>query len=93
MKLTIDEALAIIEELEDYFSSHEFIEGYAYHHEEEYINMLCEHKGDKAFQKVHAQLARFLIEHKDELRILKMPRKGSVNVFGNITEVQFWQKK
>jgi len=35
----------------------------------------------------------FLIEHKDELRILKMPRKGSVNVFGNNTEVQFWQKK
>lgn len=72
------------------FSSHTFIEKYAYHHEKIYIEMLCAHKNNKAFQTVHRKIGRFLSDNKDDLGIEKSERKKNLNVFGHETEVQFW---
>lgn len=72
------------------FSSHTFIEKYAYHHEKIYIEMLCAHKNNKAFQTVHRKIGRFLSDNKDDLGIEKSERKKKLNVFGHETEVQFW---
>lgn len=97
----ITAAKAIIEELQEKlakemkeeFSSHEFIEKYAYRYEEEYVERLYQHKKDHAFQTVHRQIGRFLSENQEKLGIEKTQRKENLNVFGNETEVQYWKKK
>lgn len=72
------------------FSSHTFIEKYAYRHEKLYIEMLYAHKNNKAFQTIHRQIGRFLSDNKDDLGIEKSKREKNLNVFGHETEVQFW---
>lgn len=72
------------------FSSHTFIEKYAYHHEKAYIDMLHAHKNNSAFQTVHREIGRFLSENQEDLGIEKSARKKNLNVFGHETEVQHW---
>ena len=57
------------------FSSHTFIEKYAYHHEKAYIDMLHAHKNNSAFQTVHREIGRFLSENQEDLGIEKSARK------------------
>lgn len=65
--LTKEQAKFIIQELKkdlkekskDEFNSHEFIEKYAYHYEEEYIDLLYDYKKNRAFQTVHRQIGHF----------------------------------
>lgn len=83
----------LVKEMKEEFSSHEFIEKYAYRYEEEYIERLYKHKKDHAFQTVHRQIGRFLSENQEKLGIEKTQRKENLNVFGNETEVQYWKKK
>lgn len=88
VKAAIDE---VKKELKDGFSSHHFIEKYAWLNEEEYVEMLYQHKANKPFRTVHATMAGFLSEHADELGIQKTERKESINIFGHETEVQWWE--
>jgi hypothetical protein len=88
--MNLKESKEIVEELGTNFSSHDFIEKFAFYHEEAYIGMLYACKGKHAFQTVHAQIGRFLSDNKIQLNIKKTERKENKNVFGNETEVQFW---
>lgn len=90
--MNIEKVKAVISELGNEFSSHDFIEKYAWHHEEEYVEMLYPHKAKEPFRTVHAAMARFLAEHTEELGIRKTERKESMNIFGHETEVQWWKK-
>lgn len=74
------------------FSSHRFIEKYAWLHEEEYVEMLYGHKSQQPFRTVHAAIARFLADNASELGIRKTGRQESLNIFGHETEVQWWKK-
>lgn len=92
--LDIKMAQDIIGELKqqtDEFSSHQFIEKFAFYHESAYIDLLHLHKDNHAFQYTHAQIARFLSENQSALGITKTTRDDSINVFGHKTEVQFWR--
>lgn len=99
--LTKEQAKFIIQELKkdlkekskDEFNSHEFIEKYAYHYEEEYIDLLYDHKKNHAFQTVHRQIGHFLSKNMEALSIEKTMRKENLNIFGHETEVQFWKIK
>ncbi len=80
------------------FDSHEFIEKFASEFEADYIDMLCEHKGDDAFRKVHSKIGAFLRDNSDALEICKKQEDGnctgkvsSENIFGNFNDVQKWK--
>ncbi len=83
----------IIEGLGNEFNSHQFIEKFAYNYERVYITWLYNNIDKRAFQTVHSQIARFLSENKEALHIAKINRDDNVNVFGNKTDVQFWNKR
>lgn len=97
MTLTKEQAKFIIQELKkdlkEEFNSHEFIEKYAYHYEEEYIDLLYDHKKNHAFQTVHRQIGSFLSNNTEYLCIEKTMKKKNLNIFGHETEVQFWKNK
>lgn len=84
----------IIDGLDTTFNSHQFIEKFAHTHEEEYIDMLVQYKGKKAFKTVHSQIAKFLKAHsgKAPLNIRDTGTTINLNVFGNVTEVHVWVK-
>lgn len=92
--LDLKEVKKVIEALKNEkkteFSSHDFIKKYAWNHEEKYVEMLYEHKTNEPFRTVHAKIALFLAQHTEELKIKKITRKESMNIFGHETEVQFW---
>ncbi len=83
----------IIDGLGAEFNSHQFIEKFAYNYEALYITWLYDNIDKRAFQTVHSQMARFLSENKGVLGIIKSPREDNLNVFGNNTDVQFWERK
>ncbi len=90
----LNEVRSVIEnEMDIEFNSHQFIERFAYNNEAIYISWLNKSIGKGAFQTVHSQIAKFLSQNKEVLRISKNGRDGSINVFGNTTSVQFWKKE
>ena len=74
------------------FSSHKFIEMFAQTFESEYIDFLNEYKGKGAFRKVHSQIGKFLRENENYFKIKGTGKKGSENIFGNIDNVESWEK-
>jgi len=89
----ISELNNIIFDLDDNFTSHDFLKKFAKLFECEYIEFLYECKGKGAFQNVHSQIALFLSLNSPVLRICKTESKvKSENIFGEIDEIQGWKK-
>ena len=87
------EILTIISRLNDPFSSHHLIEKLSQQFEKDYIEMLAKYqtKG-KAFQKVNAQIAKYLSRNMKLLGIEKGSRGKSKTVFGTFDRIQWWRK-
>lgn len=102
MKQSINEFLSqnihvlqeeIISKLATDFDSHAFLKLFAKRFEVQYIKFLHE-KGDKSpFQTVHSQIARFLSENQIDLKIIKIGKVKSEDVFGDICDNEGWQKR
>jgi uncharacterized membrane protein YqiK len=92
MEAHVSEIRNIITDLQEKFSSHDFIEKFAKKYESEYINMLVLYKNQDAFKTVHAQIARFLSLNMSILGIKKNNKDFSENVFGDRDIVQWWEK-
>lgn len=89
-------ASAIIAELPSPFSTRLFIWKLADEHEHDYIEMLIaatKTEQTRSFHSLHAQIGTYLLDHSDELGIIKLDiREKNVNPFGRITESQLWEK-
>ena len=89
-------ASAIIAELPTQFSTRLFIWKLADEHEHDYIEMLIaatKTEKTRSFHSLHAQIGTYLLDHSDELGIIKLDiREKNVNPFGRITESQLWEK-
>ena len=91
--ITLQQAQRVIDELNNGFDSHGFIEKYMILFERDYVSMLVEKiECDQIFRTVNASIGRFLADNQKELRIEKNGRESSKNVKGNDTENQGWIK-
>jgi len=84
--------MRIIDQMDNSFNSHDFIESFAEQYETEYIDFLDQYKGNKAFQTVHSQIGKFLKEHENELGIVGSGKTDNKNVFGNLNGIEKWKK-
>lgn len=82
---------AIVFELEKEFNSHDFIKRFAKRFEPEYVEFLNNYK-ERHFQTVHRQIALFLSNNADELKIRKTKIVKSETIFGEFDEIQGWEK-
>lgn len=86
----------IANELPNQFSTRLFIWKLADEHEHDYIEMLIaatKTEKTRSFHSLHAQIGTYLLDHSDELGIIKLDiREKNVNPFGRITESQLWEK-
>lgn len=84
---------AIIKELPDTFSSHEFIQKFSQRLQKEYLAVLTQYTdNNQAFKTVHGQIARYLSTNHEEFGIKKLEKVNSANIFGDVVEIQNWQK-
>lgn len=93
LKKNLNEVKNIIAEFDfnKKFSSHDFIEKFTLKFESDYIDMLVKYqKHGEAFQKVHSIIAKFLSSNMSDLRIKKTQIKGSENIHGKFTDIQWW---
>lgn len=87
---------AIIDQMPDKFSSHEFILCLAQQHQDLYVEALYSyrqtiHRGKAApFQIVHSKLSMHLMTCTD--RIMQVDRMNSQNIFGEPDECAAWKK-
>lgn len=73
------------------FDSHEFIRHFIKRFEREYVQFLYSYKTEP-FRKVHAQIGKFLAEHKEELDIKSLKDTVSENIFGIPSSNEKWKK-
>ena len=95
--INIKDAKAIIDnEIDDKtFDSHKFIQKFSQNFELEYIDLLNQHNSQpgEIFNIVHEQIARFLNNNQDKLKITLLPDKvKSLNIFGEETPNANWEK-
>lgn len=82
----------IITQLDNSFTSHQFIEKFAKRFEEYYIEFLHGYRTNESFRIVHSQIAKYLSEHQSEFNISKDSKEVDQNVFGEFNENQKWEK-
>lgn len=92
LKGKISELVNIIHNLDDEFTSHDFLKKFAKLFELEYISFLDKYSSKGAFQNVHSQIARFLSENSTILGIAKTKKVMSENIFGEMDEIQSWKR-
>lgn len=82
-----------LKQMENKFSSHDFIKKFSSMFQKKYIELLYNYKNEnEPFQVVHSQIGRFLERNAQLLEIKKIDRTNSNNIFGNINDVQEWEK-
>ena len=91
-KLKVLDLAKIIAKLGNKFSSHDFLKKFSHEYELEYIEMLYAYKGKGGFKEVHKQIAKYLSDNKDSLKINRSGKINSENIFGDVVEVQYWEK-
>ncbi len=83
------------------FSSHEFLEKFAWEYEKDYIEILYNFSKGKEtdiFRIAHSQIGAYLRDNSDKLGIRKVKdkytsiKKQSKNIFKNINKVQVWER-
>jgi len=83
----------VIAQMPSEFDSHEFIERFMNMYGKEYAAQLGRHAETQTpFRTLHAQIARYLTQHAEELGILPVYRVPSANIKGNETYNQKWEK-
>lgn len=88
-----NEVKEALKQMENKFSSHNFIKKFSSMFQKKYIELLYNYKNEnEPFQVVHSQIGRFLERNAQLLEIKKIDRTNSNNIFGNINDVQEWEK-
>lgn len=88
-----NEVKEALKQMENKFSSHDFIKKFSSMFQKKYIELLYNYKNEnEPFQVVHSQIGRFLERNAQLLEIKKIDRTNSNNIFGNINDVQEWEK-
>lgn len=82
---------SIIQGLPKEFDSHDFIKRFARRFETDYIDFLSQYQTEP-FKTVHAQIAKFLSENDNQLKIQSIGQIHSENVFGDKTINENWMK-
>jgi hypothetical protein len=73
------------------FDSHDFIKRFARKFETDYVQFLGVYR-QEPFKTVHGQIAKFLSENKEFLRIKDDGKVVSPNIFGDKSENENWIK-
>jgi hypothetical protein len=81
---------AIINEMEDVFSSHEFIRRLMWRQQGLFVEALYAYRNDAPFRKVHARISNELRNYPQFIRYIG--HRNSPDVFGEIQGCAFWQK-
>jgi hypothetical protein len=82
----------VIDQMEDQFTSHQFILLLAKKHQHEYIKALAAHLDrDNPFRDLHAQLAKRL-QHFPKLIKLEEMQVSSKTIFGDRSNTVRWRK-
>lgn len=80
-------------DINEEFSSHDFIQKFIGKFEQDYIEMLVSYqKSGQAFQTVHSLIAKHISLKMRVLGIEKTQRKLSENVNGNVANIQWWNR-
>ena len=88
-----NEVKEALKQMGNKFSSHGFIKKFSSMFQKKYIELLYNCKNEnEPFQVVHSQIGRFLERNAQLLEIKKIDRTNSNNIFGNINNVQEWEK-
>lgn len=83
----------VIAQMGSEFDSHAFIKCFMNLYEKEYATQLGRHSETQApFRTLHAQIARYLALHAEELGIRPVSHVPSENIKGNETYNQNWEK-
>lgn len=97
MIISISDAQAVCDQLDESFDSHDFINKFIALHENVYIEMLAQRNDkEQVFRTLNAEIGRFLQLHQDEIGIEEDQEKGkklSKNIKGNVTNNQSWINK
>lgn len=82
----------IVENRENLFSGHDFIEKYCAECEGPYVRWLHSYTGrGSAIRIVHSQIGRFISKHQSELRIEKVGRFNSKCFHGTMDRPMWWR--
>lgn len=73
------------------FDSHEFIRSFSHKFETDYVKYLYEQEVEP-FRIIHAQIARFLSENQESLKIRDAGKINSLNIFGIVSPNEKWIK-
>lgn len=90
-----NEVKEALKQMENKFSSHDFIKKFSSMFQKKYIELLYNYKNEnEPFQVVHSQIGRFLERNAQllEIKKTKTEKSSSENIFGNINDVQEWEK-
>lgn len=90
--MTLEEAIAVIGELDKHFDSHDFIKKFIFKYPASYGTVLIKHND---VTTSHAEMANFLRLNEDAMSILKTDEVShkSYDIFGNPTPCSKWVKK
>ena len=71
------------------FTSHDFINQFVYHYQEQYQHLLLRYNGSK--RVTHSVIANYLRYHAEELGITRnLHRTKTFNVTGNMSDSRLW---
>jgi hypothetical protein len=82
---------AVIAELPNEFTSHEFLQRLTQQSQSDYVEALYSYRDDEPFRKVHGRLAQQLHKHKDLIEEID-EAPSSINIFGDAQICAHWRK-
>ena len=100
-KILDERALSVINNLEENFSSRDFIWEFMTAYEDEYVELIVEkyqqleanHKG--IIKELHQQIGKYLSINAPQLAIekdLELGKEESISPFGKVSSTQCWRK-
>ena len=88
--ITIEQAQTIVEQMGNYFDSHDFIYAYIIEYPEAYLEIL---RSFGSVERANGRIAAFLQEKQGKyLSIQQLGKVRSMNVFGRETLCEHWKQ-
>ncbi len=83
----------VIDELDNEFDTHKFIENFILKYEKEYVELLCSDINKNGiFRTTHSKIGRYLSINSSSLKIEKINKVDSENIKKYDSENQNWRK-
>ncbi len=87
--MAFNDVIAIIDELDEMFDSHEFIDAYKMKFPTAYAGLKSDYT---SVDGAHKLMGKYLSKYRDSLFIESIGRSRSINVLGRKSECELWRK-